>query len=97
MSNTSVIRARVDDNIKAKAVVVLDSMGLSTSDAIRILFTRIAEEKTFPLELIPNALTPQKRRSKYTLEQLINETQEGLQRVDNWESMPKVGHELWIK
>ena len=32
-------------------------MGLTTSDAVRILLTRIAKTKTFPLELIPNATT----------------------------------------
>lgn len=53
----SLIQARINTDIKAQASLVLDEMGLSVSDAVRILLTRIAKEKSFPLELIPNALT----------------------------------------
>jgi len=57
MPATAYIRARINEDIKAQAADVLEEMGLTTSDAIRILLTRIAKTKTFPLELIPNALT----------------------------------------
>lgn len=57
------IRARISEDIKKQATNVLDEMGLTTSDAIRILLTRIAKTKTFPLELIPNATTKQTLKS----------------------------------
>ncbi len=57
MSNT-VVRARIDEDIKEEAAAVLAAMGLTVSDAFRILLTRIAREKALPFEpLIPNADT----------------------------------------
>lgn len=53
----SLVQARVDSQLKADAACVLNEMGLSVSDAMRILLTRIAREGCFPLELVPNALT----------------------------------------
>jgi DNA-damage-inducible protein J len=49
---------RVDDEIKTQATVALAAMGLSVSDAVRILLKRVVNEQAFPLELkVPNALT----------------------------------------
>lgn len=54
----AVVRARIDERIKDEATVVLASMGLTVSDAFRILLTRIAREKALPFEpLVPNAET----------------------------------------
>lgn len=57
MNTKTVVRARIDEQIKIEASAVLEEIGLTVSDATRILLTRIAKEKRFPLELIPNALT----------------------------------------
>ena len=57
MPANSFVRTRIDETIKQEAAAVLEEMGLTVSDATRILLTRIAKEKRFPLELIPNALT----------------------------------------
>lgn len=58
MPENSVVRARIDEHIKAEASVVLASMGLTVSDAFRMLLTRIAREKALPFEpLVPNAET----------------------------------------
>ena len=58
MSANSVVRARIDEHIKEEATVVLAAMGLTVSDAFRILLTRIAREKALPFEpLVPNAET----------------------------------------
>ena len=55
MSTNAVVRARIDQHIKEEATVVLAAMGLTVSDAFRIMLTRIAREKAFPFEsLIPN-------------------------------------------
>lgn len=57
MTENITVRARVNEKIKKEASDVLEDAGLTISDAIRILLTRIAKDKSFPLELIPNALT----------------------------------------
>lgn len=54
----SVVRARIDDQTKAEAEAVLASIGLTISDAFRMMMVRIAKEKALPFEpLIPNAET----------------------------------------
>ena len=59
MSANPVVRARIDENIKQEASIVLASMGLTISDAFRMLLTRVANEKTLPFDLIPNQKTIQ--------------------------------------
>ena len=58
MASNAVVRARIDEQIKEEASVVLAAMGLSLSDAFRIMLTRIAREKALPFEpLVPNKAT----------------------------------------
>jgi DNA-damage-inducible protein J len=58
MSTNSVVRARIDEATKTEAAAVLASMGLSLSDAFRMLLKRVAAEKALPFEpLVPNAET----------------------------------------
>jgi len=58
MSSDSVVRARIDSDTKARATVALDAMGLSVSDAIRLLMLRIADEQRLPFSVqVPNAKT----------------------------------------
>tara|TARA_R110001599_G_scaffold214747_1_gene412876 strand:- start:716 stop:979 length:264 start_codon:yes stop_codon:yes gene_type:complete len=58
MAANSVVRARIDEEIKEEATVVLAAMGLSVSDAIRMMLTRVAREKALPFEaLVPNEVT----------------------------------------
>ncbi len=58
MPANAIVRARIDEHIKEEASVVLAAMGLTISDAFRILLTRIAREKVLPFEpLAPNAAT----------------------------------------
>lgn len=58
MPSNAVVRARIDEHIKEEASAVLASMGLTVSDAFRLLLTRIAREQAMPFEpLIPNAET----------------------------------------
>ena len=55
---TSMLHVRVDDELKAKATAALEAMGLSASDAVRLLFHRIVADQAFPLELkVPNSET----------------------------------------
>ena len=58
MPSNSIVRARVDEAIKEEASVVLAAMGLTVSDAFRMMLIRIAREKALPFEpLVPNAQT----------------------------------------
>ena len=58
MTVNSVVRARVDEGVKEEAATVLATMGLTLSDAFRMLLIRIAREKALPFEpLVPNAET----------------------------------------
>jgi DNA-damage-inducible protein J len=59
--NTTV-RARIDEDIRDHAAQVLSSMGLTVSDAIRMLLTRVATDEAFPFDLTPNALTAETLR-----------------------------------
>lgn len=47
----SYVRARIDSKTKKKAVVALESMGLSVSDAIRLLLVRIVQDRCLPFEV----------------------------------------------
>jgi len=54
----TVVRARIDGQVKAEAEAVLASIGLTTSDAFRMMMFRIAKEKALPFEpLVPNEET----------------------------------------
>jgi DNA-damage-inducible protein J len=50
MATTEIVRARVDPVIKREAGAVLASLGLSVSDALRMLLTRVARDKALPFE-----------------------------------------------
>lgn len=50
MPANAVVRARIDKHIKKEATVVLEAMGLTVSDAFRIMLTRVAREKALPFE-----------------------------------------------
>jgi len=58
MTTDDVVRARVDGKVKEQAALVLAEMGLSVSDAIRMLLVRVAREKALPFDVrIPNEET----------------------------------------
>ena len=58
MAEKAVVRARIDGRIKDEAEIVLSSIGLTVSDAFRLMMTRIAREKRLPFEpLVPNEET----------------------------------------
>ena len=57
MANTEV-RVRIDEHTKEQAAAVLADLGLTVSDAVRLMMTRIAQDGALPFDpLIPNAET----------------------------------------
>src|SRR5580704_11090447 len=58
MTANSVVRARIDEQTKNEAAAVLKAMGLTVSDAFRMMMVKIAKEKALPFEpLVPNEET----------------------------------------
>jgi DNA-damage-inducible protein J len=58
MAATEMVHVRVEKRIKTQAAETLAAMGLSVSDAVRVLLTRVAAEKALPFEVkVPNAAT----------------------------------------
>lgn len=58
MAANQLVQARIDGAIKAEAAVVLAAMGLTVSDAVRLLLTKIAREHALPFDpFVPNATT----------------------------------------
>jgi DNA-damage-inducible protein J len=54
----TVVRARISEEVKNEVAAILEAMGLTVSDAFRIMMTRIAREHALPLEpLVPNEET----------------------------------------
>ncbi|MXX89797.1 MAG: type II toxin-antitoxin system RelB/DinJ family antitoxin [Boseongicola sp. SB0677_bin_26] len=54
----TVVRARINEATKERATAALGAMGLSVSDAIRLLMLRIAEEQRLPFDVeVPNSAT----------------------------------------
>ncbi|MEI6335748.1 MAG: type II toxin-antitoxin system RelB/DinJ family antitoxin [Methylococcaceae bacterium] len=58
MAATAYVRARIDEKLKEEATAVLADMGLTVSDVVRIVLTKVAKEKALPFEMrVPNKLT----------------------------------------
>jgi DNA-damage-inducible protein J len=51
MPADSVVRSRIDRETKARAAEALEAMGLTISDAIRLLLLRVAEERRLPFDV----------------------------------------------
>lgn len=76
MATNQVVRARVDERLKAEATAILATMGLTVSDFVRIGLTKVVSEQGLPFEMrVPNRLTAE------TLER--SERGEDLHRAEN--------------
>ncbi len=58
MGSNALVQARINLKVKKDAAKVLDGIGLTVSDAVRLLLTRVARDKALPFELLtPNEIT----------------------------------------
>jgi DNA-damage-inducible protein J len=58
MAANALVTTRIDANIKTEASLVLSAMGLTVSDAVRLMLTKVAKEKALPFDVWqPNAET----------------------------------------
>lgn len=55
MPANALIQTRIDPRVKAQAAAVLEELGITVSDAVRILLTRTANEGALPFPLAANA------------------------------------------
>jgi DNA-damage-inducible protein J len=79
MAANALVQTRIDGVIKDEAAAVLAAMGLTVSDAVRLLLTKVAKEKARPFEpWTPNATT---------IAAMKEARQGGLTRVTTVESM----------
>ena len=68
MATNALVTTRIDGAIKQEASQVLEQMGLTVSDAVRLMSTKIAREHTFPFELnTPNVETIQAMEEARTM------------------------------
>ncbi len=73
------VQVRIDKRIKEEATEVLATMGLTVSDAIRLLLTHVAREKTLPFSLLePN---------QETIAAMKEAREGGLKQFDNVEGL----------
>ena len=59
----TVVRARINEQTRDQAALVLADMGLTVSDLMRIVLTKVAVDRALPFELTPNKLTADTLRS----------------------------------
>lgn len=61
---TGMVHVRVDQKTKHKAAKTLAGMGISISDALRMLLVRVAAEKALPFDMkVPNSTTVKAMRA----------------------------------
>jgi DNA-damage-inducible protein J len=80
MNNTATVHARIDSKTKRASERVLHSIGMTPTDAVRLLYRQIALRREFPLELrVPNKLTAR------TLDK--SDRDEGIETFDSLDQM----------
>jgi len=58
MAADAVVRARVSESTKREASAILEAVGLTTSDLIRMVLIRVVEDKALPFDPVrPNKVT----------------------------------------
>ena len=58
MNQTATVHARLDSETKKKSEAILKQIGMTPTEAVRLLYRQIAHRGEFPIELrVPNALT----------------------------------------
>jgi DNA-damage-inducible protein J len=58
MAETAMIHVRVEEDLKVRATEALSRMGMTVSEAVRVLLVRVASDQAFPFPIkVPNAVT----------------------------------------
>ena len=60
MAKTAMINARIEPQLKQDVEVILDDLGLTTTEAVTLFFKRVKNYRGLPFEVrLPNARTRQ--------------------------------------
>ena len=79
-THSSILHVRMDTELKQKATAVLAAMGLTASEAVRLLFHRITVDQALPLQLkVPNEET---RRAMAEVDEMVKTRAERFASVD---------------
>ena len=72
MAANALVQTRIDPNVKEKGALVLEQLGMTVSDAARILLTRTANEGALPFSLVAN-VTPHDVWFRFRVQQAIDD------------------------
>ena len=81
MASNALVQTRIDNEVKERATAVLEGMGLTVSDVVRILLTRTAREGALPLELLSNS-TAYDEWFRIKVQQALNDTRPDIDDAD---------------
>lgn len=81
-THTSMLHVRIDNKLKAQATEALGQFGLTVSDAVRILLTRIANDQALPVGLIADQETYDKWFRQKVQEALDDQRHPAIQHDD---------------
>lgn len=77
----ALVQTRIDADIKERAAAVLDNMGLTVSDAVRILLTRVANEGTLPFGFATDPIAHD-AWFRVKVQEALNDTRPGIAHKD---------------
>lgn len=70
---TTTVRARLERDLKEEAEMILDQLGISTTEAIRIFFKQVQLQRGMPFDLkLPNETTKKALDDAYNRKELIS-------------------------
>ena len=90
-THSTMLHVRMDSELKREAIQALAAMGLTASEAVRLLFHRIAVDQAFPLELkVPNEQT---RRAMAEVDEMVKNRRAQFANVDDEQKTTQAGQE----
>lgn len=77
MSANAIVQTRIDSDVKKRAAAVLEKLGITVSDAVRILLTRTANEGVLPFALT-NDSAPYDAWFRVKVHEALNDSRPGI-------------------
>ena len=72
-TKSTTVRARLEPALKEEAELILEQLGISTTEAIRIFFKQVQLQRGMPFDLkLPNETTKQALDDAYARKELIS-------------------------
>lgn len=96
MASNALVQTRIDAEVKERATAVLENMGLTVSDAVRILLTRTANEGAPPLELFSHSEAHDAWFRAHVL-RALEDTRPDVDDADAVRTFESAGRQLWAR